>query len=124
MLRLQLTLASLSGLMAVLFGAFDAHHAPDTQALALAETGSRYQLIHALAVFACFVVFREWGSGAARVAGWLFLGGGLMFAGSLYLLAFTGAWQPGLATPIGGVVLICGWAVLAWATFTGARRAG
>lgn len=48
-------------------------------------------------------------------AGWLFLFGGLVFGGSLYLLALTGARIWGAVTPVGGLLLLTGWAALAWA---------
>jgi uncharacterized membrane protein YgdD (TMEM256/DUF423 family) len=122
--RLQLALAALAGLMAVAAGAFGAHAAGDAQAKAWLQTGAHYQLTHALAVFACFVIWRAWAAPAAAVAGWLFLAGGLVFAGSLYLLALTGARGLGAVTPLGGVLLLAGWGTLAWAAFAGARSGG
>ena len=124
MSRAQLALAALWGLMAVAAGAFGAHAASDPQARAWLQTGAQYQLTHALAVFACFVVFRAWAAPAAPIAGWLFLAGSLLFAGSLYLMALTGARALGMITPIGGVLLLLGWAVLAWAAFAGSRSGG
>ena len=125
MLRTQVVLAALWGLMAVAAGAFGAHAAPDPQAKAWLQTGAHYQLTHALAVFACLAVQRAYaGAPAAGVAAWLFLAGGLVFAGSLYLMAATGARALGAVTPIGGLLLLAGWATLAWAAFTGSRSAG
>ena len=124
-MRLELVLAALWGLMAVAAGAFGAHAASDPQAKAWLQTGAQYQMIHALAVFAAFVIWRTSpGAPAAPLAGWLFLVGALVFAGSLYLMALTGARALGAVTPIGGVLLLAGWAVLAWAAFAGARSAG
>ena len=48
-----------------------------------------------------------------RAAGWLFIGGTIVFSGSLYLLALTGARWWGAVTPIGGVLFLAGWLSLA-----------
>jgi uncharacterized membrane protein YgdD (TMEM256/DUF423 family) len=44
-----------------------------------------------------------------------FLIGTLIFSGSLYVLCFTGVTWLGAITPLGGVALIAGWALLFWA---------
>lgn len=119
--RIWLTLASLSGFIAVAAGAFGAHGAPNAEAKALLETGGHYQLMHALAVFACFAVWRLLGAGGAAIAAWLFLAGGLLFSCSLYALAFGAPRIMGAVTPIGGLLLLAGWLTLAWAAFAGTR---
>ena len=117
--RIWLTLASIWGFIGVAAGAFGAHGVDDSKAKAWLETGGHYQLIHALAVFACFVVWRLVQAPAAGIAAWLFLIGALIFSGSLYLMAMGGPRVLGAVTPIGGVLLLAGWAVLAWACFAG-----
>jgi uncharacterized membrane protein YgdD (TMEM256/DUF423 family) len=118
--RAWMALASLSGLMAVAAGAFGAHGVADPQAKAWLQTGAQYQLTHALAVFGCFAVWRM-GGAQAQLAAWLFLAGGLVFAGSLYLMAFGAPRWLGAVTPIGGVLMILAWGTLAWAALVGAR---
>jgi uncharacterized membrane protein YgdD (TMEM256/DUF423 family) len=118
--RLWLTLAALNGLIAVAAGAFGAHGVSDLKAKDWLRTGTEYELAHALAVFACFVVWRM-GASAAGVAAWLFLIGAALFSWSLYLMALTGQRWMALATPIGGLFLLLGWATLAWAAFAGTR---
>jgi uncharacterized membrane protein YgdD (TMEM256/DUF423 family) len=54
-----------------------------------------------------------------RSAGWLFVVGTLLFSGSLYALALTGARGLGAVTPLGGVAFLAGWACLAWAAVRG-----
>ena len=44
----------------------------------------------------------------------MFLAGTVAFSGSLYLLALTGTRAVGAITPVGGVLLIAGWATFAW----------
>ena len=103
------------GFLGVAAGAFGAHGlrgalAPDR--LEIFETAVRYQLIHALALLAVPIL------GAAG-AGWAFLAGTIIFSGSLYLLVLTDQRWLGAVTPIGGVVMLAGWVLLAVAV---ARR--
>ena len=50
------------------------------------------------------------------VAAGFFLAGIVLFSGSLYLLALTGARGLGIVTPFGGAAFLIGWILLAWAT--------
>jgi uncharacterized membrane protein YgdD (TMEM256/DUF423 family) len=120
--RLWMVLASLSGFLAVGAGAFGAHGVSDPKAKAWLETGGHYQLIHALAVFACVLVWKM-GATSAALAAWLFLAGALIFSGSLYLMAFGAPRALGAVTPIGGLLLLAGWLVLAWSALAGTRSA-
>ena len=107
---------AVSALVAVLAGAFGAHmlraRLPDNQ-LAAFETGARYQMYHALALFLVAWAATQWPTQLVRVSGWLFVAGTLLFSGSLYVLALTGVTWWGAVTPVGGVLLIAGWAALA-----------
>jgi uncharacterized membrane protein YgdD (TMEM256/DUF423 family) len=47
-------------------------------------------------------------------AGWCFLGGTLIFSGSLYGLSLSGLAILGLITPLGGLALLSGWGLLLW----------
>jgi len=121
-IRIWLGLAALNGLMGVAAGAFGAHAISDVQAKEWLRTGAQYQLIHAVAALACYGLLRL-ATGPASLAGWLFGVGGLVFAGSLYLMALTGVRVLGAVTPIGGFALIAGWAVLLWGVFVSASVA-
>ena len=55
---------------------------------------------------------------ASNIFPWLFIVGSIVFSGSLYALALTGARWWGAVTPIGGVCLILGWVVFAWGIVT------
>jgi uncharacterized membrane protein YgdD (TMEM256/DUF423 family) len=103
--------AALAGAVAVAAGAFGAHGA-EGKAAEWLRTGGEYQLIHAVA-----------GLVAARMGvdgpGWLFVAGGAVFAGSLYLMALGAPRWLGAVTPIGGALLIAGWLWLAWAGMRG-----
>jgi uncharacterized membrane protein YgdD (TMEM256/DUF423 family) len=81
--------------------------------LAVFETGARYQMYHALALLAVAWAATRWPAVPVRAAGWLFIGGTILFSGSLYLLALTGTRWLGAITPLGGLLFLAGWAALA-----------
>lgn len=116
--RTYLILAGVLGFLGVALGAFGAHglkkrlaSAPDgEQRLAWWQTGAQYHQIHALAVGLAAVVAGRAPGGT--IAGWLFLGGIVLFSGSLYLMTLTGRRALGAVTPIGGLSLLAGWAAL------------
>jgi len=100
----------------VVAGAFGAHALRATLPPALLqafETGVRYQLIHALALFACAWAIDRFALRAAVTAGVLLVTGIVLFSGSLYALALTGVRTFGIVTPFGGLALLAGWLVLA-----------
>jgi len=112
------TTGAFLGFLAVAAGAFGAHALRDslsTERLQVFETGARYQLIHALGLvaIALFLERGTGGAGAAMAAGWLFLAGQMIFAGSLYALALTGVRIWGAVTPLGGLCYLGGWLFLA-----------
>ena len=101
---------------AVAAGAFGAHGLRErlpADLLEVFETGARYNMYHALGVLAAAWAAGEWGSAWAAAAGWLFIIGTVVFSGSLYILALTGARWLGAITPIGGVAFLAGWVCLA-----------
>lgn len=116
--RLALTLGALLGLAAVAFGALGAHALKTRltpEMAAVWQTAVQYHGWHALALIATGLVLGQRpGATAVGVAGWLFLAGVVLFPGSLYVLALTGARTFGWLTPAGGVALLSGWAALAW----------
>jgi uncharacterized membrane protein YgdD (TMEM256/DUF423 family) len=118
--RVWMTLAALSGFIAVAAGAFGAHGVADPVAKGWLTTGAHYQMIHALAVFACVYLWRN-GGAAAGIAAWLFLAGGALFAVTLYAMALGAPRILGAVTPIGGLMLLAGWLALAWTAFAGTR---
>ncbi|MCA8831028.1 DUF423 domain-containing protein [Hymenobacter pini] len=115
--RLIIQLAALLGALSVGIGAFAAHGLRKTLEAAgrfeTFETAVRYQFFHTLALLAVGVLWylkpelRSLGTVA-----WLWLGGILIFSGSLYVLCLTGITKLGAVTPIGGVLFIAGWIVL------------
>ena len=114
--RLFFALGALIGALGVAAGAFGAHAlearlAPDR--LELFELAARYQMIHALALLGAAWAAQRWPSGMTNAAGWMLLGGVLIFCGTIYALAFGAPRILGAVTPIGGLSLIIGWLLLA-----------
>jgi len=117
-----LSVAAISGALAVAFGAFGAHgleSALSAESLATFSTANKYHMYHSLAMIASAWTYARWHQRAAIISGWAFLTGILIFSGSLYLLAITGLSWLGAITPIGGVAFIVGWIALA---FSARRR--
>ena len=103
--------------LSVVFGAFGAHALKASlspKLLDTFETGVRYQMYHALGLLALAWAISRWPERRLAPAVWLLLAGTVVFSGSLYLLVLTGARWFGAITPIGGVVLIAGWSLVAW----------
>jgi len=118
--RLFFGLGALSAFIAVALGAFAAHGLKarlDANLLAIFETGVRYQMYHALGLLAVGWACTRWPGWQTTASGWLFIAGTLIFSGSLYLLAFTGARWLGAITPIGGLAFLGGWLCLAWGVY-------
>ena len=115
--RFALVLGALAMALAVALGAFGAHAlkarlAPE--ALDIWRTGVTYHAWHALALVAVgLLMLHAPGSGALRVAGWLFAAGIVLFGGSLYALALGAPRALGAVTPFGGLAFIAGWVAFA-----------
>jgi uncharacterized membrane protein YgdD (TMEM256/DUF423 family) len=111
-------IAAINGGLALASGAFAAHGLQgriDAQALQTFETGARYHMYHALAIGLAALAMRDAAAGPATSAAGFFLAGILLFSGSLYLLALTGARAFGLVTPFGGACFLIGWGLLVFA---------
>ena len=114
--------AGLLGMTAVVLGAFGAHGLRDRVAppmLEIYRTGALYHLVHAVAALAVALAADRlrW----PRLVVGLFGAGIVVFSGTLYTLAITSKSWLGAITPIGGIMLIAGWAVIATEMFR--RRA-
>lgn len=111
--------AAVLGFTGVGLGAIGAHALkgsvaglPDAaERLAWWETGARYHLVHALALFGLAVLAHHVPGKLTRSAGALFVAGIALFSGSLYALALTGDKVFARVTPIGGLLFLTGWGV-------------
>jgi uncharacterized membrane protein YgdD (TMEM256/DUF423 family) len=123
--RLWLVTAALLGGLAVAAGALGAHalkasyardgqlSLADEQALANWETAARYQMYQALALGLVGLLAAQWPGRLWAWAGGALTLGTVLFSGFLYALVLTG--NRGLASvvPIGGVLMLVGWGLLA-----------
>ena len=112
--KIILQLAALLGALGVAIGAFGAHGLrPMLEASGrfdTFETAVRYQFYHALALLAVGVLLQARPElRLLSTTAWLWLGGVLLFSGSLYTLCFTGITKRGAVAPLGGLLLIAGW---------------
>ncbi len=126
--RAPLLAAGFFGLSGVALGALGAHAlaAPLAErGMAHAwETAAKYHLIHALALLVVALWLRT-SAGAAPGAGprrlaWAvrcWSSGIVLFSGSLYWLASGGPRWLGPITPLGGIALMLGWALVMAAAF-------
>ena len=124
MTRALLLTAAALGLTGGGLGAFGAHGVeglaaatyPDpaerARRLANWHTAADYHLWHALAAGLCGLLAGSTPSRSLAAAGACFAAGVLVFSGSLYLLVLTGERRLGAVTPLGGVLLLAGWALL------------
>jgi uncharacterized membrane protein YgdD (TMEM256/DUF423 family) len=117
---------AISGFVAVAAGAFGAHALRtrlEPRLLEVFETGARYQMFHALALVAVGLLAARAPepTRALAIAGWAFTAGTLLFSGSLYGYALSGARALAMITPVGGLAFLVGWAALAVALWRLAR---
>ena len=110
-------IAAIAGFLAVALGAFGAHGLKKILAqngtATVWETAVLYHFVHAVMLLVL--------AGRRPLATgpwWCFLAGLVIFSGSLYLLAATGARWLGAITPVGGTSLLAGWL---WLAITAAR---
>ncbi|MCA9675134.1 MAG: DUF423 domain-containing protein [Kofleriaceae bacterium] len=111
----MLAAAAITAIVAIACGAFAAHVLRERLAardLEIFETAARYQMYGALGMAACALAARL-GLRRAVGAGWVMLAGVAVFSGSLYALALSGVKVLGAITPIGGVLMMAGWLLLA-----------
>lgn len=117
MAKKVLMAAAVSGLLAVVLGAFGAHGLKAHLAedlLAVYQTGVQYHFYHTFALLmTAWVMMKAPTLKAFRWSAVLFGAGTVIFSGSLYVLAITGIRWLGAITPIGGLMLIAAWAALA-----------
>ena len=74
------------------------------------QTAVQYHMWHAIGLVALGAI----GGARMRLPALLLVAGTLIFSGSLYAMALTGARWLGAVTPLGGAALIAGWLLAAW----------
>ena len=74
---------------------------------------------HALGLLFVAWACTRWPGSLTNAAGWAFVVGVLVFSGSLYVLVLSGQRWMGAITPLGGVAMLVGWALLGWQILKG-----
>ena len=121
MSKLFLIIGTILAGLAVVLGAFGAHglkKLADAETLATYQTAVRYQMYHALALIFIGILSERLLSPMTGYAGFFFIGGVVLFSGSLYLISSLKVMNKavptavGIMTPIGGALFILGWLLL------------
>jgi uncharacterized membrane protein YgdD (TMEM256/DUF423 family) len=119
--RTFLSIAALLGALSVVLGAFAAHKLREivsADAVAVFETGVRYQFYHVFALLFVALLSEKISNKWMIWAGNCFITGIILFSGSLYALTAlkiaenTHVKLVGIATPVGGLFFIAGWLFL------------
>ena len=118
--RVVLAMAAVHGFLAVACGAFGAHGlkkrlaetADAATRLDWWKTASHYQLAHAIALLGVALLLRTEVKTSLTIASWSFCVGATIFSGTLYAMTLGAPRFLGAVTPMGGMLLLCGWAAL------------
>ena len=116
-----MAIGALFAFLGVALGAFGAHALRTRitpRDLEIFDVAVRYQLTHAMALLITGLILWWRGLDVSRllvITPWLFTAGIILFSGSLYVLVLTGKRWLGAITPIGGVLFLAGWLLLALA---------
>lgn len=122
--RCLLAAAAVMGLLGVGFGAFGAHGLQEVLVgprLDWFRTATLYHLVHAVAAAAVAVLAGYLPGRLVLASGWAMVAGVVVFSGSLYLMAVSDWRWLGAVTPVGGLLMMAGWAMLAVSAGRGAR---
>ena len=112
-----ITLASLFAALAILFGAFGSHALKErlsVQSLEVYDTATRYLMFHALGIFLIALLGFQLPKKSLEIPVIMMIVGTSIFSGSLYLVAMLDFKKLGMVTPIGGLLLIVSWLLLAY----------
>lgn len=107
-------LGAVAGFLAVTLGAFGAHALGDTfteKAAGWWETATLYLLVHA----ALATALSAHNSEKFGMAAVILLAGAILFSATLYAMAVGAPRWFGAITPIGGLGMLAGWVLIAWA---------
>ena len=113
-------IASLFAALAILFGAFGSHALKErlsAQSLEVYDIATRYLMFHALGIFLIALLGFQLPKESLEIPGIMMIVGTSIFSGSLYLIAMLDFKKLGMVTPIGGLLLIVSWLLLAYNTY-------
>ena len=110
-------IASLFAALAILFGAFGSHALKErlsAQSLEVYDIATRYLMFHALGIFLIALLGFQLPKESLEIPVTIMIVGTFIFSGSLYLIAILDFKKLGMVTPIGGLLLIVSWLLLAY----------
>lgn len=115
--RTFLVVATVFGFLAVALGAFgahalEAHFATYPNREPTYETAVQYQMFHVVGLMVVAWLHGQRNTRLTQLAGWCFVGGTLLFCGSLYVLAVFQISAMGAVAPVGGLLFLTGWALI------------
>ncbi|NBA88847.1 DUF423 domain-containing protein [Emticicia sp. CRIBPO] len=114
--KLFLLSGAVLGFLGVGLGAFGAHALKSmleaSNRLETYETAVKYQFYHALFLILIGLLSKDFTASTLKYSGYTTLAGVIIFSGSLYIICFTGIKAFGAVAPIGGTLLLAGWALL------------
>ena len=113
-------IASLFAALAILFGAFGSHALKErlsAQSLEVYDIATRYLMFHSLGIFLIALLGFQQPKESLEIPVTMMIVGISIFSGSLYLIAMLDFKKLGMVTPIGGLLLIVSWLLLAYNTY-------
>lgn len=113
-------IASLFAALAILFGAFGSHALKErlsAQSLEVYDIATRYLMFHALGIILIALLGFQLPKESLEIPVIMMIVGTSIFSGSLYLIAMLDFKKLGMVTPIGGLLLIVSWLLLAYNTY-------
>lgn len=109
--KIWIAIAGFLGFAGAALGAFGAHRLADqlnAEMLDIYKTGIFYHLIHTVVILAMAL----YGDIKFFKSALMFVIGIILFSFSLYIYAITGAKFFAMVTPVGGIFLLIGWALI------------
>jgi uncharacterized membrane protein YgdD (TMEM256/DUF423 family) len=121
MINYILLIGALLGLTSVGAGAYVDHvlvHSVDVKTLSMIKTALHYHELYAVIISAIGLHYLKNGAAFLKLSAWVFIIGIVLFSFSIYLKVLTGTMTWIKLTPIGGMLLMAGWVLLACSSFT------
>ena len=119
-MKVYIIIGSLFAALAILFGAFGSHALKErlsAQSLEVYDIATRYLMFHALGIFLIALLGFQLPKESLEIPVIMMIVGTSIFSGSLYLIAMLDFKKLGMVTPIGGLLLIVSWLLLAYNTY-------
>lgn len=116
-MRIFLIIGAVFGFLSVALGAFGAHLLEGNLSDAKLKTWEKavnYQMFHTVPIIIAGFLLTKTQLSSLVWAGWLFIIGTVLFAGSLYLYSTTGARFLAMITPFGGVTFLVAWVLFGY----------